>query len=191
MVHSRLNFNLSQKHKAVNVIWRCDREVYNFGMVQGLPGSCWCHKCLVLLSSLPASSCLWWWMLCGPCGASGLASMTTSTPVLWRRGSTLWRMSSPSISLWLQDCLLASSCSWPTYSGENTESSLDPSIQGQTPTGCFFVAGCLLRPSREAEKLPDIVPHATTSIGMHQMKSGSPTATLTMRTLNPWKLVFG
>lgn len=72
----------------------------------------------------PAWPCRWWWMLCGRCGASQPASTTTSTPVPWRRGSTHWRTSSPSTSLWLQACQQASFCSWPTYCWENTKTVL-------------------------------------------------------------------
>lgn len=86
----------------------------------------------------PPSPCRWWWMPCGRCGASELVSMTTSTPAPWRRGSTHWRTSSPSISLWLPACRQASSCSWPTYYGENTEAMFD---QSQSPTRCCAVVG--------------------------------------------------
>lgn len=84
-------------------------------------------------SRLPASPCLWWWTPCGRCGASEPASMTTSTPAPWRRGSTRWKTSSPSTSLWLLACRQASSCSWPTYYGENTDTTSD---QGPNPTRC-------------------------------------------------------
>lgn len=76
------------------------------------------------LSDPSASPCPWCWTPCGLCGASELASMTTSTPVPWRRGSTRWKTSSPSTSLWSQACRQASSSSWPIYYGENTDTSI-------------------------------------------------------------------
>lgn len=93
----------------------------------------------MLWASLCSSPCLWCWTLCGRCGALEPASMTTSTPVPWRRGSTRWKTSSLSTSLWSQACRRASSCSWPTYSGENTETPLTEAKH--TLHVVFFFAG--------------------------------------------------
>lgn len=71
------------------------------------------------------SQCRWWWTLCGQCGASQPASMTTFIRAPWRRGSTLWRTSFPSTSLSSQASLQAWSFSWLTYYGENTDSEFD------------------------------------------------------------------
>lgn len=61
------------------------------------------------------------WTHCGRSGALELASMTTSKPAQWRRGSTCWKMPSLSISLWLPACLLAWYSSWCIYYGENSD----------------------------------------------------------------------
>lgn len=84
--------------------------------------SCWQGLSEVVTPPSPSDlPCHWWWMLCGRCGASALASMTTSTPVPWRRGSMHWKMSSLFTSLWLRACQQVSSCSWPISYGENND----------------------------------------------------------------------
>lgn len=117
--------------------------------------------CLTCCSWAPlsASPCRWWLTPCGRCGALELASMTTSTPAPWRRGSTRWKTFSPSTSLWSQACRQASSCSWPIYYGENTDWK-PPFERGQEGTHyeMLFAVVCSFHPHVD---LRDYLDHVT------------------------------